>query len=441
MNVLVIGSDAREHAIVWRLAKSPQVGQVFIVPGNAGTTIVGTNMLPASGKPADIEGLAELVESHDISLTVVGPEAPLADGIVDVFQGLGFPIFGPTRAAAQLESSKAFAKKLMEKYRIPCPEFRVFNEHSEARRFLSTHNGPLVVKADGLAAGKGAFVCLEKEEALKGLHECMEARVFGAAGDTVVLEEYLEGLEVSVFALSDGEQLSPLVAACDYKRLLDDDAGPNTGGMGSYSPPEFWTAGLASRINEEIMVPTVKAMRDEGIPYTGVLYAGLMVTAQGPKVLEFNCRFGDPEAQVILPLLKTDPLDAMLACANGSINTIPVEWASDACVGVVMASGGYPGEYAKGVPISGLDQVDAGVQVFHAATKMEDGDEKDQIITDGGRVLTVVGMGQTLEQARTRAYDNVGRVTFPGAHYRRDIALRAVPSRTAGSVTAETRQT
>ena len=427
MNILIIGSGAREHAIAWRLADSPRVGQVFIVPGNAGTAAIGRNVLPDSGNRTDITGLAQLVESLNIGLTVVGPEAPLASGIVDVFRRRGLPIFGPTKAGAQLESSKAFANKLMGKYHIPSPKFKVFSDHSEAREFLSGHDGPVVIKADGLAAGKGVMVCMEKEEALRGLHECMEARAFGAAGDTVVIEEYLEGPEVSVFALSDGVELSPLVAACDYKRLLDGDAGPNTGGMGSYSPPEFWTPQLSARIADEIMVPTVRAMREEGTPYQGVLYAGLMITALGPRVLEFNCRFGDPEAQVILPLLKTDPMDALMACVEGHINASPIEWANDSSVGIVMASGGYPGEYAKGLPISGLGEVDAGVLVFHAATSKAGDGEDAQVITDGGRVLTVVGTGGTIEQARTKAYNNIGRVRFPGAHYRKDIALRAVP--------------
>ena len=426
MNVLVIGSGAREHAIAWRLADSPRVVQVFIVPGNPGTATVGTNVLPDSGNPTDIAGLARLAESLDVGLTVVGPEAPLASGIVDVFRRRGLPIFGPTQAAAQLESSKSFAKRLMEKYHIPCPKFKVFNDHAEAREFLSGHEGPVVIKADGLAAGKGVLICRDKEEALMGLHKCMEARVFGAAGDTVLIEEYVEGPEVSVFALSDGAELSPLVAACDYKRLLDGDAGPNTGGMGSYSPPEFWTPELSARIEEEIMVPTINAMREEGTPYQGVLYAGLMITEQGPKVLEFNCRFGDPEAQVILPLLKTDPLDALMACVNGHVNVSPIEWADDASVGIAMASGGYPGEFAKGLPISGLGEIDAGVLVFHAATKKAHEGETAPVLTDGGRVLTVVGTGQTVGQARTKAYDNISRVRFPGAHYRRDIALRAV---------------
>jgi len=420
MNLLVIGSGAREHAIAWRLSSSPQVDRLFMVPGNAGTASIGTN-LPAS--LGDLEGLARLAVAHSIDLTVVGPEVPLANGIVDLFGELGLTIFGPTKAAAQIESSKAFAKELMRAYSVPCPDFRVFHDYHDAYSFLSRHKGPVVVKADGLAAGKGALVCQGKEEALEALYDCMVARAFGTAGDTVVVEEYLEGREVSAFAFSDGEHLSPLVAACDYKRSLDGDAGPNTGGLGSYTPPEFWTPQLADCVRQEIMAPVVRALAEKETPYRGLLYAGLMATRDGPKVLEFNCRFGDPEAQVILPLLKTDLVDVLMASIQGEVDRLSIEWEQGGCVGVVMASGGYPGEYTKGLPISGLQDVDSDVLVFHAGTRLADTLGERQVLTDGGRVLTVVGRGVTLSQARGRVYDNIQRIHFQDAYYRKDIAL------------------
>ena len=424
MNILVVGSGAREHTIAWRLSSSPQVDRLFIAPGNVGTAAIGTNL---QCRLRDLDGLARIVKDRGIDLTIVGPEAPLADGIVDLFIQRGDLIFGPTREAARIEASKAFAKELMRKHGIPCPEFRVFHSYHDARGFLSTHEGPVVVKADGLAAGKGALVCMDKEEALKAVHDCMQARTFGEAGDTVVIEEYLEGPEVSVFAFSDGEHISALIAACDYKRLLDGDAGPITGGMGSYTPPEFWTAQLEDRVWSEIMAPTVKAMIEEGTPYRGVLYAGIMVTSQGPKVLEFNCRLGDPEAQVILPLLKTDLVDVVLACANGQVDRLSVEWEEGSFVGVFMAAGGYPGEYATGMPISGLEDIDSDALVFHAGTRLVGDDEGAQVVCDGGRVLTVVGRGTTLAQAREKAYDNVRRIHFQNVHYRTDIALPGRP--------------
>lgn len=420
MNILVVGSGAREHAITWSLGNSPRVTRVFTVPGNAGTASTGTNL---QGSAEDLDTLAHTAQTHGIDLTVVGPEVPLANGIVDRFEELDLPIFGPNKAAARMEASKAFAKQLMRNHDIPCPQFRVLSSYNEAATYVSRHDGPVVVKADGLAAGKGAFVCSGKAEARKAIHECMKARAFGAAGDTVVVEEYLEGREVSVFAFSDGEHISPLVAACDYKRLLDGDAGPNTGGMGSYAPPEFWTPQLEDRIRKEIMSPVVTALMEMGSAYKGVLYAGLILTSAGPKVLEFNCRLGDPEAQVILPLLKIDLVDVMLASINGGVDKVSVQWHPGACLGVVMASGGYPGEYAKGLPIEGLEDVDDDVQVFHAGTRLADSGEQGIILTDGGRLLTVMSRGTTLAQAREKAYDNVRRIHAKGAHFRTDIGL------------------
>ncbi len=423
LNVLVVGSGAREHALAWKLRQSPKVGQLLVAPGNAGTASIAQNLpIPTT----DIPALAQAVRSYSIDLTVVGPEAPLAAGIVDRFRELGLPVFGPTRAAARIEWSKAFAKELMQKYGIPTARSETFDQLGEALEYLEGHPLPVVVKADGLAAGKGVVVARSPQEAEGAVRDCMEARVFGPAGDKVVIEEYLEGREVSVFAFTDGQLLSPLVAACDYKRVLDKDQGPNTGGMGAYSPPEFWTPELAECVRREIMEPAVKALAQEGSPYQGVLYGGLILTPEGPKVLEFNARLGDPEAQVVLPRLKTDLIDVILAVIEGRLSEQLVEWANEACVGVVLASPGYPGKYPIGLPIQGLDQVPQDCLVFHAGTRLaaEAGDSR--VVTDGGRVLTVVAAGPTMAQARERAYAGVQAIRFQGAHYRRDIALAAV---------------
>ena len=419
MKVMVVGSGAREHAIAWSLSSSPRVKEILTVPGNAGTASLGTNL---PGSPEDLEGLARIAEDEGVDLTVVGPEAPLAGGIVDLFMERGLPIFGPTRAAARIESSKGFAKELMRRHGVPCPEFRVFDVYDQAHGFLSKHDGPVVVKADGLAAGKGVLMCDGREEALRALDTCMKERAFGEAGDTVLVEECLQGWEISVFAFSDGESVSPLVAACDYKRLLDGDAGPNTGGMGSYSPTESWTPQLEERVGREIISPVVSAMKAGGTPYKGALYAGLMVTDEGPKVLEFNCRLGDPETQVILPLLEADLLGVLLSSVSGGVEKLDIQWRDGACVGVVMASGGYPHEYAKGLPVTGLEDLGPDVEVFHAGTMLADNGPM-RVLTDGGRVLTMVGRGDTLARARDRVYDNIQRVRFRDAHYRKDIAL------------------
>ena len=426
MKVLVVGSGAREHAMAWKLNISPNVSHVFVAPGNAGTRTFATN-LPIFAE--DIATLAMAAKRYGIDLTVVGPEIPLANGIVDRFQQLGLQIFGPSKDGARIESSKAFARELMHKHDIPSPEFKVFHAYSDGYEFLSKHEGPIVVKADGLAAGKGAFVCRDREAAINALYDCMEDRIFGAAGSKVVVEEVIEGEEVSVFAFTDGEHVSSLTAACDYKRLLDGDRGPNTGGMGSYAPPDLWTQELADSVQREIMEPTVKAMALEGTPYKGVLYAGLMVTPSGFKVLEFNCRLGDPETQVIFPPMRSDLLEVMLATIHGNLNNTPVDWGDQACAGVVMASRGYPGEYRRGLEVEGLDTLDEGILVFHAGTKRPQGNPS-QVLTTGGRVLTVVGSGPTITEAREHVYENIERVSFKGCYYRKDIGLihREVPN-------------
>lgn len=370
--------------------------------------------------PTDIESLAKTAQEKGIELVVVGPEAPLADGIVDHFQTAGIPIFGPTKAATQIESSKVFAKELMQKYNIPCARSVSFSGYTQAKEYIQQQQPPLVVKADGLAAGKGVTVADSIPQALETLSNIMETRAFGAAGDKVVIEERLSGEEMSSFAFTDGNAVVPMVAACDYKPIYDGDLGPNTGGMGSYSPPYFYSPQLAETVKETIFEPAVKAMNKEERPYKGVLYGGLMVTNEGAKALEFNARFGDPEAQVTLPLLKTDLVDIMLAVINNKLDRITVEWSEDACVGVVMASAGYPGSYKTGLPITGLDKLDKDILVFHAGTKI--GSEPGQVLTNGGRVLTVVAMGKTIAQAREKVYANIWRIHFEGCHYRKDIA-------------------
>ena len=352
---------------------------------------------------------------------VVGPEVPLADGIVDHFQTIGMPIFGPTRQAAEIESSKAFGKDLMQKYGIPCARSVTFSDYNQAQEYLQQQIPPIVVKADGLAAGKGVIVAESTPQALDALASIMESKTLGAAGDRVVIEECLSGKEMSAFAFTDGQAVIPMVSACDYKRIYDGDRGPNTGGMGSYSPPFFHTPELAKLVTQSIMEPTVIAMEKEGRPYRGVLYGGLMITNDGPKVIEFNARFGDPEAQVTLPRLKSDLVDIMLAVINGNLDQAKVEWSDDACVGVVMASAGYPASYKTGFPVTGLDNLDKDITVFHAGTKV--GAEPGQVLTGGGRVLTVVAMGKTLAEAREKVYANIPRVHFEGCHYRKDIAL------------------
>ncbi len=418
LKILVVGGGAREHTLVWKLAQSPRVKEIYVAPGNAGTVQLARNL---DISPSNIEELAKITQEKGIELVVVGPEAPLADGIVDRFQTMGIPIFGPTKGATQIESSKAFAKGLMQKYGIPCARSKTFSEYNQAKDYVRQQIPPIVIKADGLAAGKGVIIADSIPQALDALSSIMEAKTLGVAGDQVVIEECLSGKEMSTFAFTDSQTVVPMVPACDYKRIYDGDEGPNTGGMGSYSPPHFNTPELAEMITETIMEPAVKAMDKEKRPYRGVLYGGLMITNEGPKVLEFNARFGDPEAQVTLPRLKTDLVDIMLAVINGNLEQINVEWSEDACVGVVMASAGYPGNYKTGFPVTGLGNLDKDIIVFHAGTKL--GSEPGQVLTNGGRVLTIVAMGETIAEAREKVYANISRIHFEGCHYRKDIAL------------------
>jgi phosphoribosylamine--glycine ligase len=403
---------------VWKIAKSPKVKEVFAAPGNAGTARIAQNL---DIKDADIKTLAKAAQQKKIDLVVVGPEVPLAEGIVDYFESMGIPIFGPSKLAAEIESSKVFAKSILKKYNIPTGSSVTFTDYQQAGDYVRKQKPPIVIKADGLAAGKGVVVAASVEEAIATLTDFMQVKKFGAAADKVLIEEFLPGREMSSFVFSDGQTVLPFVSACDYKRVFDGDKGPNTGGMGSYSPPIFDSSNLQKRVMETIMEPAIRAMAQEGRSYRGVLYGGLMVNNGDVKQFEFNCRLGDPETQVILPRLKTDLLDIIIAVIKGKLNQIKIESSEDACVGVVMASGGYPGSYKTGFLVEGLHDLDKDVLVFHAGTKV--GSTPWEVITSGGRVLTIVAMGKTIAEARAKVYDNISRIKFEGAHYRRDIAL------------------
>jgi len=420
LKVLVIGNGAREHTLVWKIARSPRVDGIYAVPGNAGTGDLARNLdISLNDIPAIMKKAGEI----GIGLAVVGPEAPLAAGIADLFSRAGIRVFGPSRAAARLESSKAFARDIMQRNNIPCAAGRTFTSYSDAKSYIESQDPPIVVKADGLAAGKGVTVAKTAEEALGALHLIMKDRAFGTAGDRVVIEECLLGKEVSLLAFTDGERVIPMVPACDYKRVFDDDQGPNTGGMGSYSPPGFFDQEMTNQVLEKIIRPIIAAMAKEGSPYKGVLYTGLIITQQGPKVLEFNARFGDPETQVILPRLESDLVEIMLSVIEGNLNRVKIEWSSNACVGVVMSSGGYPGGYRTGFPITISNRLERDVNIFYAgAGKREDGN----IVTSGGRVLTVTASGSTLKEAREKVYRNMPNINFEGCHFRRDIAAREV---------------
>jgi len=413
----VVGNGAREHTLVWKLSQSHKISEIFTAPGNAGTAQISRNV---ELKPTDIEALSKAVKENRIELVVVGPEAPLAEGIVDHFRKLEIPIFGPTRDAAQIECSKAFSKALMQKYNIPSAKSETFSDLSSAKKYIQEQGAPLVIKADGLAAGKGVIMAETIEQALNAVSSMMEARDFGAAGDKIIIEEKLTGKEMSYFAFSDGKTIMPMVPACDYKRVGDGDHGPNTGGMGSYSPPYFFSHALEKKILDTIVKPTVRAMAKENRPYQSILYSGLMVNDNEPKVLEYNARFGDPECQVTLPRLKSDLLDIILGVIKGNLKDVKAEWSDDVCVGVVLASAGYPGSYKTGFPITGLESVDKDIILFHAGTKTTD--KPGQAVTNGGRVLTVVALGKTTNEARDKIYANIPRIHFKGMQYRNDIA-------------------
>lgn len=431
MNVLVVGSGAREHALLWKLAQSPRNPVLYAAPGNAGAARIARN-IPVGVN--DFDGLVAAARQFGVDLTIVGPEAPLVAGIVDRFQDEGLRIFGPSQAAAQIEGSKAFAKNVMRAAGVPTAPFEVFDDPAGARACVQARGAPVVVKADGLAAGKGVVVAQTVPEALAAVDDAMIERAFGAAGTRVVIEDCLTGREVSVFCFTDGWNVTPLVAACDYKRAFDGGTGPNTGGVGCYSPPPWWNAALEQQVRASCIEPVVREMAGRGAPFVGVLYGGLMLTSGGPAVIEFNARFGDPETQCILPRLENDLLDAIDAALDGGLASLDLRWSDEQVVGVVLAPGGYPGAYETGKPISGLDLIPAPpsaslsgtadaspagtAHVFHAGTAEKDG----LIVTSGGRTLTVVGRAPNIREARRRAYEAAEAIDFEGKQMRTDIA-------------------
>ena len=417
MNILVIGSGGREHALYWKLSESPQTEQIYAIPGNPG--------MGASAEIAldDHAAILRFVKEHEIGLVVVGPEVPLMNGLVDKLEAAGIRAFGPHANAAEIEGSKSFAKDLMKKYGIPTARYEVFTAAEPARAYIRQEGAPIVVKADGLAAGKGVIVAMTEQEALDAVDAIMEDHSFGDAGARVVIEEFMEGEEASLLAFTDGTTIRPMISAQDHKRAYDGDRGPNTGGMGTYAPAPVMTPEMTERAVEEILKPTIAAMAKEGRIYRGCLYLGLMVTADGPKVVEFNARFGDPETQVVLPLLDSDLVAIMCACADGTLADVPIRWKDGAAVCVVLASGGYPGHYDKGQEIHGLADAEAmGALVFHAGTAMKDG----KLVTNGGRVLGVVGRGADISSAVDAAYAAATKISFKDAYYRKDIAHRAL---------------
>lgn len=421
MKVLVIGAGGREHALCWKIAQSPLCEKLYCAPGNAGTAQIAENV-PLSAE--DIPALADFAATHKIDLTVVGPERPLIRGIVDEFRRQGLPIYGPTAAAARLEGSKAFTDELLHRYGISRKRFAVFTDFAQAWEYVRQQGAPIVIKADGDAFGKGVKVAATLQEADEFLQRCLLEKEFGPAGERVVIEECLEGPECSIKVFTDGANLQPMVPSQDHKRIGEGDTGENTGGMGCYSPVPAVEEALFQQMIEQIIRPTLRAMAAEGHPYTGTLYGGMILTAQGPEILEYNCRFGDPETQVVLPRLQSDLLEILLAAVEGRLADMQLQWTPQACICVVMASAGYPGAYEKGKIISGLEaaQADPLVQIFHAGTAAQEG----KIVTAGGRVLGVTALGDTLREARDRAYAAIEQIHFEGMYYRRDIGWRAL---------------
>jgi phosphoribosylamine---glycine ligase len=419
MRVLVIGGGGREHALVWKISQSPKVTDIYCAPGNAGTAEIADNLPIAADQ---VDQLLEFAQKNEIGLTVVGPEQPLVMGIVDQFEKKGLRIFGPTGRAAELEGSKAFSKNIMKKYGLPTADYEIFNSHELAQRYFDKETGPIVVKASGLAAGKGVILCSNSAEGLNAVNTIMKDKSFGEAGDQVVIEEFLEGQEVSVLAFSDGNTVLLMDSAQDHKSALDGDKGLNTGGMGAYSPAPIFTNILRQNVHDKIMLPLVQAMKSEGRPYKGILYAGLMLTKNGPKTLEFNARFGDPETQPLLVRMESDIVPLFEACIDGTLDQHELRWKAEPSVCVVMAAEGYPGSYEKGKEISGLDEARSllDVVVFHAGTKTEEG----KVLTNGGRVLGVTATGTDTPTAIKKAYEAVDNIQWDGIHFRKDIGHR-----------------
>ena len=415
MDVLIIGGGGREHAIALAVKKNIAVENIYIAPGNGGTSSVGVNV---DIEEDNIESLLKFALDSNIDLTIVGPEYPLSLGIVDTFENHNLNIFGPSKQASKIESSKSFSKDLMCRHNVDTARSATFEDAEKALGYISTQDYPLVVKADGLAAGKGVYICENFSEALTAVNDLLVEKIFGSSGHTIIVEEFLDGWEVSVFTFTDGTTYSSIVGACDHKRIGDGNTGPNTGGMGAYSPPQQWTTELIKKITSNVIEPIVEGMRDEGNPYKGVLFIGLMITKTGPKVLEFNCRLGDPETQVILPLLETDLVDIIQSCIEGNLETQNVLWQDKAAACVVMASGGYPGQYETGFIIKGLKDIEPAAEIYHAGTKI---DSNGRTVTDGGRVLSVSALANTVEEARDKVYENINRIEFENSYKREDI--------------------
>lgn len=420
MKVLVIGSGGREHALVWKLKQSPKVTEIYCAPGNAG--IAGDAVCVNIGVE-NLEALVKFALDEKIGLTVVGPEAPLSLGIVDRFRSAGLDIFGPTQRAAEIEGSKVLAKELMVKYDIPTGAYADFTDSAEAIAYIRNQGAPIVVKADGLAAGKGVIVAMDEQTAIDAVTMIMEDKAFGESGNRVVIEEYLEGEEVSILAFTDGTTVVPMVSSQDHKRIFDNDEGPNTGGMGAYSPAPVYTKDIEPYVLEKVLIPTINGLKAEGRKYEGVIYAGLIMTTEGPKVLEYNARFGDPETQAVLARLETDLVEIMEAVIDRKLAEMEIKWTDEAAVCVVMASEGYPGDYQKGRVISGLEEASAtGAAVFHAGTAEKDG----QIVNAGGRVLGVTALGKTIPEAIANVYQAVEKISWDGVQYRKDIGQKAL---------------
>lgn len=420
MKVLVIGGGGREHAIAWKISKSPKLKKLYCAPGNGGTSSLAENV-PI--KQDDLNGLLNFCKKEKIDLTIVGPEAPLADGIVDLFEKENLKIFGPSKLAAQLEASKLFTKELCKKENIPTGWFEVFTDHKKAKDFIKEKGAPIVVKADGLAAGKGVIVAETLKEALNAIDTIMLDKAFGASGDKVIVEECLKGEEASVIVISDGENIVPLASSQDHKRIFDEDKGPNTGGMGAYSPVPVVTSEVFNEVISKIIKPAIEGMKKKGIPFKGVLYAGVMVTKEGPKLLEFNVRLGDPETQAILPRLNSDFLELLEKATEGTLANYKLDWDKKTSVCVVLVSGGYPGNYEKGKEIKGLDKIkdSEDTYVFHAGTVL-----KDKVLTSGGRVLNVVSLGSDVKEAINKVYKACSAIDFEKMYYRKDIGHRAL---------------
>ncbi|OGP13508.1 MAG: phosphoribosylamine--glycine ligase [Deltaproteobacteria bacterium RIFCSPLOWO2_02_FULL_50_16] len=418
MKVLLVGGGGREHALAWKIAQSPKVTKLFCAPGNAGISQVA-ECVPIAAEA--VHELLQFAKDQKIDLTVVGPEQPLVIGIVDTFRQQGLRIFGPTQGAARLEGSKVFTKRFLEKYRIPTASYGIFDTYEAALSSIQKDNFPLVMKADGLAAGKGVLICQDFGEGKEALEVFFRKRAFGAAGKRIVIEEFLKGEEVSYIAFSDGEHFLPLASSKDHKRIFDNDQGLNTGGMGAFSPTPAFTPDLEKRVIETVIRPTIQGMKDEGTPFEGILYVGLMLTKEGPKVLEFNVRMGDPETQPLLVRMKTDIIEIIEKVFTRRLHEQVVEWEAKTSLCIVMASGGYPGKYEKGHVIEGLDGIQQDVFVFHAGTEWGIGDKKGKIVTNGGRVLGVTALGDDLEEARKKGYKAVSQIHWPHVHYRRDI--------------------